>query len=130
MNYHHWNKKIEFYCTHEHQNLYFRLWLPPLVKILRLVFIQWNKIRSYKPQVEIQVLVFMSEIKFDLTLKNSNIFLCLVMPTQSYSSYSKNGGVDDPAVQEWPRDDGIVFRIFFSLYIYGLYDQKNMIIFF
>ena len=38
--------KIEFYFTHEPQNLYFHWWFPPLVKILRLVFIQWNKIQS------------------------------------------------------------------------------------
>ena len=31
--------KIEFYCTHEHQNLYFHS--------LLLVFIRWNKIWSY-----------------------------------------------------------------------------------
>ena len=47
--------KIEFYFTHEHQNLYFHLWLPPRVKIL-----PWCSF---------------SEIKFDLTLKNS-ITLC------------------------------------------------------
>ena len=38
--------KIEFYFTHELQNLYFHWWFPPLVKILHLVFIQWNKIQS------------------------------------------------------------------------------------
>ena len=31
--------KIEFYFTHKHQNLYFHLWLSPLVKIRFLVFI-------------------------------------------------------------------------------------------
>ena len=39
--------KIEFYFIHEHQNLYFHSWLPPLVKILLLVSIRWNKIRSH-----------------------------------------------------------------------------------
>ena len=34
--------KIEFYFTHEPQNLYFHWWFPPLVKILHLVFIRWN----------------------------------------------------------------------------------------
>ena len=38
--------KIEFYFTHEPQNLYFNWWFPPLVKILHLVFIQWNKSQS------------------------------------------------------------------------------------
>ena len=37
--------KIEFYFTHESQNLYFHWWFPPLVKILHLVFIRWNKIQ-------------------------------------------------------------------------------------
>ena len=38
--------KIEFYFTHEPQNLYFHWWFPPLVKILHLVFIRWNEIQS------------------------------------------------------------------------------------
>ena len=29
--------KIKFYFTHEHQNLYFHSWLPPLLKILLLM---------------------------------------------------------------------------------------------
>ena len=44
--------KIEFYFTHEHQNLYFHSWLPPLVKTLHLIFIRWNKIRSYTEKIK------------------------------------------------------------------------------
>ena len=45
--------KIEFYFTHEPQNLYFHWWFPPLVKILHLVFIRWNKIQSVCEKIKI-----------------------------------------------------------------------------
>ena len=45
--------KIEFYFTHEPQNLYFHWWFPPLVKILHLVFIRWNKIQSDCEKIKI-----------------------------------------------------------------------------
>ena len=45
--------KIEFYFTHEPQNLYFHWWFPPLVKIQDLVFIRWNKIQSDCEKIKI-----------------------------------------------------------------------------
>ena len=45
--------KVEFYFTHEPQNLYFHWWFPPLVKILHLVFIRWNKIQSDCEKIKI-----------------------------------------------------------------------------
>ena len=45
--------KVEFYFTHEPQNLYFHWWFPPLVKILHLVFIRWNKIQSVCEKIKI-----------------------------------------------------------------------------
>ena len=45
--------KIEFYFTHEPQNLYFHWWFPPLVKILHLVCIRWNKIQSDCEKIKI-----------------------------------------------------------------------------
>ena len=45
--------KIEFYFTHEPQNLYFHWWFPPLVNILHLVFIRWNKIQSDCEKIKI-----------------------------------------------------------------------------
>ena len=48
--------KIEFYFTHEHQNLYLHSWLPPLVKILLLVSIRWNQIRSHTEKNKTNIL--------------------------------------------------------------------------
>ena len=45
--------KIEFYFTHEPQNLYFHWWFLPLVKILHLLFIRWNKIQSDCEKIKI-----------------------------------------------------------------------------
>ena len=39
--------KSKYIFTHEHKKMYFYSWLPPLVKILLLVFIRLNRIRSY-----------------------------------------------------------------------------------
>ena len=45
--------KIEFYFTHEPQNLYFHWWFLPFMKILHLVFIWWNKIQSDCEKIKI-----------------------------------------------------------------------------
>ena len=45
--------KIEFYFIHEPKNLYFHWWFPPLVKILHLVCIRWNKIQSDCEKIQI-----------------------------------------------------------------------------
>ena len=45
--------KVEFYFTHDPQNLYFHWWFLPLVKILHLVFIRWNKIQSDCEKIKI-----------------------------------------------------------------------------
>ena len=44
--------------THEHQNLYFHSWLLPLMKILLLVSIRWNKIRSYTGKINIHFIIW------------------------------------------------------------------------
>ena len=50
--------KIEFYFTHWPQNLYFHWWFPPLLKILHLVFIRWNKIQSECEKIKISSTYF------------------------------------------------------------------------
>ena len=59
-------EKVNFCFTYEHQNLYFHSWLPPLVKILILVSIRWNKIRSYTetPPTNILYLITCDDITF------------------------------------------------------------------
>ena len=47
--------KIKFYFTHEHQK-----WYSPLVKIPLLVFIRWNKIRSYTEKIKYLLYLLMS----------------------------------------------------------------------
>ena len=44
--------KIEFYFTHENQNLYSHSWLPPLVKILHLVFLWCENFKFAKGNLD------------------------------------------------------------------------------
>ena len=46
--------KIEFYFAHEHHNRYFHEW-----KILLVVFIRWNKIRSYIEKLKYPLFSYM-----------------------------------------------------------------------
>ena len=73
--------KIDFYFTHEHQKRYF----PLCCFSVRPIFISPNEhqkaiySRVAKSQVKIPLLVFMSEIKIDLTLKKSNFLFLLCL---------------------------------------------------
>ena len=65
------SQNIEFYFTHEHYNRYFHLWLPPLLKILLVVFIRWNKIQSYTEKLKYPLFIIIIIISL---FQEDNIF--------------------------------------------------------